>query len=79
MRVLINGVCTLKPKTGVGHTTAELARSLMRSGTTKTDAERQSRALNGRYGETNRDRMRRIFANVPVRLSRGVKPAKTRP
>jgi alpha-1,3-rhamnosyl/mannosyltransferase len=30
MRVLINGVCTLKPKTGVGHTTAELHRALMR-------------------------------------------------
>ena len=46
--------------------TAEVARSLMRDGTSKSDAERQSRALNGRYGETNRDRMRRIFANVPV-------------
>jgi hypothetical protein len=46
--------------------TAEVARSLMRDGASKTDAERQSRALNGRYGETNRDRMRRIFANVPV-------------
>ena len=30
MRVLINGVCTLKPKTGVGHTTAELHRALTR-------------------------------------------------
>ena len=30
MRVLINGVCTLKPKTGVGHTTAELHRALAR-------------------------------------------------
>jgi hypothetical protein len=47
-------------------TTAENTRSLMRAGTSKTEAERQSRALNGRYGETNRDRMRRIFADVPV-------------
>ena len=47
-------------------TTAELARTLMRNGAAKGDAERQSRALTGRYGETNRDRMRRIFADVPV-------------
>ena len=47
-------------------TTAENARSLMRTGTSKTAAERLSRELNGRYGETNRDRMRRIFANVPL-------------
>jgi hypothetical protein len=47
-------------------TTAELARTLMRAGRSRPDAERQSRELNGRYGETNRDRMRRIFANVPV-------------
>jgi hypothetical protein len=38
----------------------------MRAGSSKGDAERQSKALTGRYGETNRDRMRRIFANVPV-------------
>ena len=47
-------------------TTAENARSLMKAGTSKSDAERLSRELNGRYGETNRDRMRRIFADVPV-------------
>jgi hypothetical protein len=46
--------------------TAEVARSLMRAGSSKSEAERQSKALTGRYGETNRDRMRRIFANVPV-------------
>jgi hypothetical protein len=46
--------------------TAEVARSLMKDGFSRSEAERQSRALNGRYGETNRDKMRRIFADVPV-------------
>jgi hypothetical protein len=47
-------------------TAAEVARSLVRSGHSREDAERVSQALNERHGESNRDGMRRIFARVPV-------------
>jgi hypothetical protein len=47
-------------------TAAEVARSLVRAGYSRADAERVSHALNERHGESNRDGMRRIFANVPV-------------
>lgn len=47
-------------------TSAEIARTLIQAGHTPADAERVSRELNDRHAETNRDRMRRIFANVPV-------------
>jgi len=47
-------------------TAAEVARSLVRSGYTRADAERVTRVLNQRHAESNRDGMRRIFANVPV-------------
>jgi hypothetical protein len=47
-------------------TAAEVARSLVRSGYSRADAERVSHALNERHGESNREGMRRIFANVPV-------------
>ena len=45
---------------------AETARSLVRSGHSPADAERLSQVLNERHGESNRDRMRRIFNDVPV-------------
>lgn len=45
---------------------AEVARSLVRSGHSQSDAERLSRVLNERHGESNRDRMRHIFKDVPV-------------
>ena len=45
---------------------AEIARSLVRSGHSQPDAERLSRVLNERHGESNRDRMRQIFKDVPV-------------
>jgi hypothetical protein len=45
---------------------AEIGRSLVRSGHSPADAERLSRVLNERHGESNRDRMRNIFQNVPV-------------
>ena len=45
---------------------AEIARSLIRSGHSQPDAERLSRLLNERHGESNRDRMRQIFKDVPV-------------
>jgi hypothetical protein len=47
-------------------TSAEIGRSLIRSGHSLADAERLSRALNERHGESNRDRMRYIFKDVPV-------------
>ncbi|HEX4522273.1 MAG TPA: hypothetical protein VH704_02025 [Casimicrobiaceae bacterium] len=47
-------------------TAAEIARSLVRAGYSSADAERVSRALNQRHGESNREGMRRIFAKVPV-------------
>ncbi len=45
---------------------AEIARSLVRSGHSQADAERVSRVLNERHAESNRDRMRHIFKDVPV-------------
>lgn len=45
---------------------AEIGRSLVRSGYTQADAARLSRMLNDRHGESNRDRMRFIFKDVPV-------------
>jgi hypothetical protein len=45
---------------------AEIARSLIRSGHSPADAERLSRQLSERHGESNRDRMRQIFKDVPV-------------
>jgi len=45
---------------------AEVARSLIRSGHSPADAERLSRALGETHGESNRDRMRHIFKDVPV-------------
>jgi hypothetical protein len=45
---------------------AEIGRSLVRSGHSRADAERLSRALNARHGESSRDRMRQVFNNVPA-------------
>ena len=44
----------------------EIARSLVRSGHSPAEAERMSRVLAERHGESNRDRMRHIFKDVPV-------------
>jgi hypothetical protein len=44
----------------------EIARSLVRAGYTPADAERTSRTLAERHGESNRDRMRHIFKDVPL-------------
>ena len=44
----------------------EIGRSLLRAGYSPVDAERASLALNERYGESNRDRMRQIFPGVPI-------------
>jgi hypothetical protein len=48
------------------HASAEIARSLVRSGHSQADAEQLSRVLNERHGESNLDHMRQIFKDVPV-------------
>ena len=45
---------------------AEVTRSLLRSGHSRADAERTSSLLSERYGQSNRDRLRHIFKDVPV-------------
>ncbi len=45
---------------------AEIGRSLIRSGHSRADAERLARILNERHRASNRDRMRHIFKDVPV-------------
>ena len=45
---------------------AEIERSLVRSGHSPADAERLVRVLGVRHGESSRDRMRLVFTNVPV-------------
>ncbi len=46
--------------------TSEVERSLVRAGHSPADARRRASALDQRHGESSRDRMRRIFVNVPV-------------
>lgn len=45
---------------------AEIARSLVRAGRSQPDAERLSALLSERYGQSNRDRLRHVFKDVPV-------------
>ena len=45
---------------------AEIARSLIRTGHSPSDAEALSRELGERHAESNRDRIRQIFKDVPV-------------
>jgi hypothetical protein len=45
---------------------AEVGRSLRRSGHTQADADRLSAMLSERYGQSNRDRLRHVFKDVPV-------------
>jgi hypothetical protein len=49
-----------------GGASAEVVRNLVRAGRSPKEAQRQLRALAGAYGESSRDRMRQIFADVPV-------------
>jgi hypothetical protein len=44
----------------------EIVRGLVRAGTPRAEAERFARALSERHAESSRDRMRRVFSNVPV-------------
>jgi len=45
---------------------AEIGRSLIRSGHAPDDVERLTRLINDRHADSNRDRMRQIFKDVPV-------------
>ena len=45
---------------------ADVIRSLVRSGHARSEAERMAASLNERYGQSNRDRLRHVFNNVPV-------------
>lgn len=45
---------------------AEVMRSLVRGGQSRPDAERMARLLSEHYGQSNRDRLRHIFKDVPV-------------
>src|SRR4030095_8906204 len=45
---------------------SEVGRSLVRAGHSQANAQRRARTLDERHGESSRDRMRRIFMNVPV-------------
>ena len=63
--VYLFGCNTLNAE-AVKSVSSEVGRSLVRAGHSKAEAERLARALDQRHGESSRDRMRRIFANVPV-------------
>ena len=63
--VYLFGCNTLNPEARNG-ATAEVERTLVRSGVSRADAERVARALSARHGESARDRMRDIFKDVPA-------------
>jgi hypothetical protein len=63
--VYLFGCNTLNP--GANRSaSAEVARSLVRSGHSRADAENLAQALGVRHGESSRDRMRQVFKDVPV-------------
>jgi hypothetical protein len=63
--VYLFGCNTLNPTPQSG-AYAEVVRSLIREGRKPAEAERELRSLTAFGGETSRDRMRQIFAGVPV-------------
>jgi hypothetical protein len=63
--VYLFGCNTLKSEARYS-ATAEITRSLLRSGQSSADAERVSALLSQRYGQSNRDRLRHVFKDVPV-------------
>jgi len=63
--VYLFGCNTLNPQARKS-ASAEIARSLVRSGHSRADAERVSRELSARHAESSRDRMRLVFKDVPV-------------
>ncbi len=48
------------------HASDDVARSLVRAGASRVEAERIGRTLSTRHGDSSRDRMRIIFKDVPV-------------
>lgn len=58
--------CNTLNADAVKSTSSEVGRSFVRAGHSPADAQRLARSLDQRHGESSRDRMRRIFANVPV-------------
>ena len=58
--------CNTLSADAVKFTSSEVGRSLVRAGYKPEDARRLARSLDQLHGESSRDRMRRIFTNVPV-------------
>lgn len=63
--VYLFGCNTLKPAPRQ-QAAGEVLRSLARTGPAPADAERRAALLNQRYGQSNRDRLRQVFTQVPV-------------
>jgi hypothetical protein len=63
--VYLFGCNTLNPGANRS-TSAEIGRSLVRSGHSPAEAAQLSRALGLRHGESSRDRMRQVFKGVPA-------------
>ena len=63
--VYLFGCNTLNPE-ALRSASAEIGRSLVRSGFSRADADRLSRGLSARHGESSRDRMRLIFKALLV-------------
>ncbi len=63
--VYLFGCNTMNPE-AITSVTPEVERSLLRSGHSPSEARRLAQELDARHGESSRERMRRIFANVPV-------------
>jgi len=63
--VYLFGCNTLNPQ-ALRSASAEVERSLVRSGHSPAEANRLSRALSARHGESSRGRMQLIFKDVPV-------------
>jgi hypothetical protein len=63
--VYLMGCNTLNPQP-MRTVPGEVTRSLASAGATAADAQRTADMLGERYGESNRDRMRQIFKEVPV-------------
>jgi hypothetical protein len=63
--VYLFGCNTLNPEARRS-ASAEIERSLLRSGHTRADAQRLARMLGERHAESARDRMQQIFGNVPA-------------
>jgi len=63
--VYLFGCNTLNPE-AVQSASAEVVRSLLRSGHSQADAEALAEVLSERHAQSNRERMREIFKDVPV-------------